>query len=831
MSQDFKSDIAAAFDNELADKFNIDTYQALVEHMLNGVAYCRMFYHDDQPNDFIYLYTNPAFEQLTGLKQVVGKPVSEVIPGIRETDPQLLNTYSRVAAGGKPERFETFVESLGMWFWISIYSPLPEHFVAIFDVITERKQIELELIEANERWSLAQRDAAAGAWYWDVGDNIIYWSKELYELFGLDPQTATANFETWRSIIHVDDRQQAENNIYQAIREHLPLSNEYRIITPDCAIRWIRALGNTSYDTDGLPKRMTGICLDITRSKAVEDELRESEARYRQMFQANPHPMWLYDVETLQFLAVNDAAIAHYGYSEQEFLSMTITAIRPPKDVPRLIDHLQQLNGQAQHHSGLWHHRKKDGTFIDVEISSHEIEYEGRHAKIVLAYDVTERQRAEQRIQFLANFDPLTELPNRGQLDDHLRYALSLAKRSNGHLALMFLDLDHFKDINDTLGHSVGDAILIELAKRLRLVLREEDTVTRLGGDEFILLLPGVDVNGAVHVAQKLLSTIAEPFQIEHYDLVLTASIGVAIYPADGVDLETLSKSADTAMYRAKQEGRQGYQFFTQEMQSRSVRNLQIVNALRQAQQLNQLQVYYQPQVSIADGQIIGAEALLRWWHPELGSVSPAEFIPIAEDSRLILSIGEWVIRQAVRQAKDWMKQGFAPLIMAVNLSAVQFRHHDLPALVSRILTEENLPPECLELELTEGVAMHNPQGAIAIMNNLHARGVRMSIDDFGTGYSSLSYLKKFKSYKLKIDQSFVRDINTDVEDKAIVSAIISLAKSLGLKTIAEGVETHDQLSFLKEQGCDEMQGYLISKPLPSDQFEALLNTYRSPSS
>ncbi|MCK9635242.1 MAG: EAL domain-containing protein [Methylobacter tundripaludum] len=437
--------------------------------------------------------------------------------------------------------------------------------------------------------------------------------------------------------------------------------------------------------------------------------------------------------------------------------------------------------------------------------------------------DITEQKQAEEHIQYLANFDPLTGLPNRTRLNDHLKYALGLAKRTNGQLALMFLDLDHFKDINDTLGHSVGDALLVELAKRLRATVYKEDTVTRLGGDEFIFLLPGTEARAAAHVAQKLLDAIAEPFRIEHYDLTLTASIGIALYPGDGDDLETLSKSADIAMYRAKQEGRHSFCFFTPEMHARLARNLQLVSALRQALNLGQFEIHYQPQVFIADGRIIGAEALLRWRHPELGTVSPAEFIPVAEDSGLILPIGEWVLRCAVRQAKAWLETGLAPLIMAVNLSVVQFRHPDLPKLVTRILDEEGLPPEYLELELTEGVAMQNPQGAIDVMNNLHECGIRMSIDDFGTGYSSLSYLKKFKVYKLKIDQSFVRDISTDPEDKAIVIAVISLARSLGLKTIAEGVETAEQLAFLRNQGCNEMQGYLFSKPLPAEQFEALL--------
>ncbi len=427
----------------------------------------------------------------------------------------------------------------------------------------------------------------------------------------------------------------------------------------------------------------------------------------------------------------------------------------------------------------------------------------------------------EAHIQRLANYDALTGLPNRMILNDRMLQAITLAQRNQASLAVMFLDLDHFKDINDTLGHSAGDHLLIEIAKRLTAMLREEDTVTRLGGDEFILLFPGTDGSGAAQVAEKLIHSITQAFSTPAQELNVSASIGIAIYPDDGEDFETLSKNADTAMYRVKQEGRNGYRFFTAEMQARSARKLQLEYALRHALALDQMTLHFQPQLALANGRVVGAEALLRWQHPQLGQVSPAEFIPVAEANGLILPIGEWVLKTAVQQLKTWMDQGMAPMVMAVNLSVAQFRHPALPELVSRILEQARLPSACLELELTEGVALENPLGAIAIMNQLHERGVRMSIDDFGTGYSSLNYLKRFKVYKLKIDQSFVRDISTDPEDKAIVSAVISMAKSLGLKTIAEGVETPSQLAFLREQGCDEVQGYYFSRPLPADQFEA----------
>jgi diguanylate cyclase (GGDEF)-like protein/PAS domain S-box-containing protein len=438
-----------------------------------------------------------------------------------------------------------------------------------------------------------------------------------------------------------------------------------------------------------------------------------------------------------------------------------------------------------------------------------------------------EQQESEAMIQRLAHFDPLTGLPNRLLLNDRSEHALNVARRNQQCLALMFLDLDHFKNINDSLGHRVGDEVLVALAMRLKSAVREQDTVARLGGDEFIVLLPDTDAAGAARVADKLLQTTLKPFQIEQNELTVTPSIGIALYPQDGTDLDTLSRSADAAMYKAKEEGRNNYRFFTREIQAQSDRTLVLDNALRRALERNQLQLHFQPQISLATGQIVGAEALLRWHHPQLGSVSPAEFIPVAESNGLILPIGEWVLRTALKQLGDWITRGMAPITLAVNLSAVQFRHANLPQLVSSILLDAALDPALLELELTEGVAMTHPLSAIATMDDLHQRGVRMSIDDFGTGYSSLSYLKRFQVYKLKIDQTFVRDITDDPDDKAIVGAIISMASSLGLKTIAEGVETAGQLAFLRARGCDEVQGYFFSRPLPADAFEQFTQNHR----
>jgi diguanylate cyclase (GGDEF)-like protein len=436
------------------------------------------------------------------------------------------------------------------------------------------------------------------------------------------------------------------------------------------------------------------------------------------------------------------------------------------------------------------------------------------------------RAAAEEQVRYLAHFDPLTGLPNSSRMQQLARQAFADAGQAGRPVALLFLDLDNFKDINDALGHGTGDAVLAELARRLRTQLAHEDVACRLGGDEFVLLLRGAGRAEAPARAQRLLAAVAAPCRIEQYDLNLSASIGMAIFPDDGDELELLLQRADMAMYRAKHEGRNGYRVFAPAMQAHFTRQLQLVTALRQALGSDQLQVVYQPQVALHDGAVVGAEALLRWRHPALGVVAPVEFIPAAEHSGLILPLGEWVLRQAVRQARAWLDAGLPPLTMAVNLSAHQFRHPDLPELVSRILREEGLAPDHLELELTEGVAMHDPHGAVLTMNSLHERGVRMAIDDFGTGFSSLSYLKQFKICKLKIDRSFVQDIDSNPEDQAIVAAIVSMARGLGLSTISEGVETQQQLAQLRKQGCDEIQGYYYSEPLAPAEFAAFVRSH-----
>lgn len=436
------------------------------------------------------------------------------------------------------------------------------------------------------------------------------------------------------------------------------------------------------------------------------------------------------------------------------------------------------------------------------------------------ATDITLQKQAEENIRQLANYDPLTGLPNRMLLTDRVSQAIRSAERSKEPLALMFLDLDRFKHINDTLGHACGDKLLIEVGKRLVDSVRLQDTVARLGGDEFVLLLPNTHAGGAMVVAEKLLGCIVAPCLIERHELAVTPSIGIAMYPTDGLEFATLSKCADIAMYRSKREGRNMYRFFTQEMQARSSRLLNLEGQLRHAVERNELTLHYQPQIDLNTGDCVGVEALLRWNNAELGMVSPMEFIPLAEETGLILPIGEWVLRTATLQARAWLDAGWTLATVAVNLSAVQLRQKELPDIISRYLDEAGLAPKHLEIELTESAAFSNPETAFAMLEQLHSRGLRLSIDDFGTGYSSLSYLKRIHIDKLKIDQSFVRDLGRDREDQALVDAIIGMAQSLKLLTIAEGVETTEQLDYLRVRGCDQVQGYLYAKPLPPEELE-----------
>ena len=443
---------------------------------------------------------------------------------------------------------------------------------------------------------------------------------------------------------------------------------------------------------------------------------------------------------------------------------------------------------------------------------------------VAIFSDQSERKAADERIQFLAHFDVLTGLPNRGHLQDRALLAIQTAVRDNGKLAILLLDLDRFKTINESLGHAAGDILLKMASERIRKVLGTGEVVARQGGDEFIVLLPLIsDAAVAAHVAERILAEFGVPLEVYNHTLSISGSIGISIFPDDGRDFDTLVRNADAAMYHAKSSGRNNYKFYTADLNARAREILAIESQLRYAVEHNEFVLHYQPQVDIASGKIIGAEALIRWNHPSLGLLGPMHFIDVAEERGFIVQIGNWVIREACRQIAAWHAAGLPLVTVGVNLSALQFRHQDLVQVLSNALAAYQLPGSCLDVEVTESVIMDDMDATIQTIRAIQSMGIRMSIDDFGTGYSSLAYLKRFKADKLKIDRSFVRDIPEDQDDTAITRAIINMAKNLNMQVVAEGVETIEQWRFLEEHGCDQVQGYLLAKPMAAELVEPLL--------
>ncbi len=544
------------------------------------------------------------------------------------------------------------------------------------------------------------------------------------------------------------------------------------------------------------------------------------------VFESSPFAMYVRDHKGL-IKHWNLAAETLFGWREEEVLGKKLLTV-PANKLKESDDlRLRILNGESilQFET---QRLKRDGSLIDLSTTATPLRHPSGEIDgfLTIAIDITERKASEQQIEFLAYRDVLTGLPNRLLLLDRFYQAVAHADRAGTQVALLFLDLDSFKTINDSLGHVVGDAMLKGVAQRLMQCVRESDTLSRQGGDEFMVLMPDLhgidDITPVLRMIREQLNTV---FVVEGQELTTSASIGVAIYPTDGKDFDTLLKKADTAMYRAKEGGNDHYRFFDEQMNVDAVEHLRVKNGMRQALNRHEFALYYQPQIDLRSGAVVGVESLIRWNDPVHGMVAPAKFMPITESSELIVPIGEWVIQEACRQAVAWRQAGFAPLVMAVNISAVQFRRGDVEKTVIHALQTSGMDPHYLELELTESVLIHDTELVLRTVQRLKRLGVTLSIDDFGTGYSSLSYLKRFEANKLKIDQSFIRDLASNPDDAAIVRAIIQMAKSLNLKTIAEGVETDEMVTHLQQFGCDEAQGYHFAAPMSAQAFTEFLST------
>jgi diguanylate cyclase (GGDEF)-like protein/PAS domain S-box-containing protein len=541
--------------------------------------------------------------------------------------------------------------------------------------------------------------------------------------------------------------------------------------------------------------------------------------------------VFITDRESGRFIDVNESFLRLSHHERADVIGRTATELglwTNPHDQTRLTS---VLGAQRSARDLEFEVLTKFGESRSVLVSVEVIEIDGHPSLLTVARDITEQKLAQERLTYLANYDNLTGLPNRTLFQDRLTQALARADRHKSMVALLFFDLDRFKTINDSLGHAFGDQLLQQVANRVKHALRSYDTVarnspelfqtvtiSRLGGDEFTIVLEDIeDVDGAAVVARRVLDSLTQPFLVEGNELYTSASIGIAVYPLDNADAAQLIKHADAAMYRAKEMGRSNYQFYTADLNSRAQQRMSMEAGLRKATERDEFLLHYQPKVDVRTGAVTGVEALVRWNHPERGLIPPLEFIPLLEETGLIIPVGEWVLRTACAQVGAWRRNGAPPLGVAVNLSPRQFRQDNLIAVVADVLAHTGLPARHLELEVTESLLMDNTEMSVNTLAGLRAMGVKVAVDDFGTGYSSLNYLRRFAIDTLKIDRSFVREITTNEDDAAISGAIIALAHSLRLNVVAEGVENELQLDYLRRLNCDQAQGYLLSRPLPAD--------------
>ncbi|WP_374400438.1 EAL domain-containing protein [Niveibacterium sp.] len=798
-----------------------DIYAALFDNLINGLAYCRAEYEGDTAVDFTYLLVNDAFAKQTGLQQVAGRRASEVIPGITQTDQALIARYGRIARGSGAERFEQYVEALKMWFSISVFSPAPDHFVAIFDVITERKNAELALRQSERRLARVIEGSAQGFWEWNLQSGEFSVSARFETMLGYAPGEMKLDPVNWPAYVDPDDLRLAHESIRRHTEGAIPAHEvELRLLTKSGEWHWVLTCGRVvERDAAGRPTMMSGTHTDIHQKKQAELALRQAAAVYE-----NTQEGVLITDADGHIVSVNRAFTAMTGYTLDEVLGMTASMLKSGRhDAIFFAAMWAEIAATGRWQGELWNRRKNGEIYPQLTSISAVRDGRGHVSRYVgVLTDISAIKASEERLEFLAHHDPLTNLPNRLTLFSRIERAMKVARREGHATALLMLDLDRFKDVNDSFGHLVGDSLLQRVAEGLRCRLREVDTLSRLGGDEFTILLEKLHrPDDASRVAEDILETLRTPWELPGgSQLRVSASIGIAHYPGSAASPEELLQQADAAMYRAKREGRGRYHYFSQDLTHAARARLEMESALRSAIDAGDLRAYFQPQIDIRNGHLVGAEALVRWHKGDGGVVTPDTFIPLAEETGLIVPLGEWMLREACQQACSWPARK-DPLGVAVNVAAAQIRRPDFADMVLGILTSSGLPAERLELELTESSLQGEDEAGLAQLARLREAGVRIAIDDFGTGYSSLAYLKRLPLDVLKVDRSFVEHVVNRRDDREIVTAIVQIGRTLGFKVIAEGVETQAQLDILDGIACDLYQGYLCSKPMPAEDFMA----------
>src|SRR5688572_10821380 len=602
---------------------------------------------------------------------------------------------------------------------------------------------------------------------------------------------------------------------------------EMALVCKDAGSIWVSVVTSLVRDQTGVPRHFLSVVHDVSARRAAELALRESEEKFRQLADNIPEIFWITDARQrkLHYLSPGFETLTGKPLTEVMRRPRGWLQVVHPDDRERV--RLARKGLPHEEYNIEYRIVLADGSIRWVHDQAFPVrDASGTVYRIAgIGADVTHRKEAEEKLVYLAHYDGLTGLPNRVLFLDRLQQMLAQARRRGRQAAVMFLDLDRFKVVNDTLGHAVGDELLRNVAQRLSYCIRVGDTVARFSGDEFVLIVNDLrEAEDARHIAQKVLQAFTDPFRLNGHEVFVSTSIGIAMFPADGEDEQTLLKSADTAMYRAKESGRDNFQFYTREMNARAMYRLELENSLRHALERGEFRLHYQPKACLVTGRVTGVEALLRWERPGHGLVPPAEFVPLLEDTGLIVPVGEWVISEACRQVQAWRKAGRDPVSIAINISARQFAARNLGEIIKRVLDKHNADPRYIELELTESLLMVNTEEAVRTLEYLKSLGLRLSIDDFGTGYSSLAYLKRFPIDALKIDRSFIDEITTDPDDATITRAVIGMAHNLGLKVVAEGVETEAQLSFLSAYGCDEAQGYYFARPQHPREISKLLD-------
>ena len=692
----------------------------------------------------------------------------------------------------------------------------------------QQRELAETLRDSEQRLHVLLQQLPAGIFLTDAQGEFRYVNDRWQLLAGLTAEQAAGT--GWIQALHPDDRDPMLETWRRAIQNSTEFVVDHRFRTPSGRVKWLNTRATPLMDRAGRVTGYLGINADIADLKQTEETLRASEARFRSYFELPLIGIALTGADK-RWWEVNDRLCEMLGYRRAQLLSMTWAELTHPDDLGIDVMQFERVIGRRiEGYSIDKRFIRQDGALLYTGVSTRCVRRANGAVDyfVMVIQDITERKEAEERVQHLAHYDPLTGLPNRVLLGDRLQQAVARASREHAQIGVMMVDIDRFKLINDALGHAVGDRLLQEASTRLRGCARQCDTISRQGGDEFAVLLPDLDSGDeATRIAQRMLDLMAQPIRLDDQELSVTCSIGISLYPRDGRTGELLLKNADIALYRAKDMGRNNYQFYLSGATMLSRERLNLETSLRHAVERQQLEVYYQPKWDFQVGAVTGAEALVRWNHPKLGLLSPARFIPIAEDSGLVLPMGEWVLRAAIREIGELHRSGFPGLRIAVNLSGRQFQQVELADLVGQALTESRFDPVCLELELTESTLMRHTDNNLAVLNALKATGARIAIDDFGTGYSSLSYLQQFPVDVLKIDRTFVMDLPDAAGSVAIVDAIVTLAHGLGLEVVAEGVETPEQLAFLHTHGCDEGQGYYFGRPTPLAEFRALLEQSR----